>query len=154
MLSSKQISRISKLKSSGLSQREITKKTGISRTAVIRYSNPKILKPILQRNEVQSEKIETIREEIKETRQDSKAIRKELKRARSQQDRADDTYQEAWYKRNEIEEEIESTIFTSIKEAREKAENESKMAMARIKWDIEHQDTTPHWLLLALALRI
>jgi transcriptional regulator with XRE-family HTH domain len=92
MLNSKQINKISNLKSKGLSEREISKKLGISRNTLSKYSNPNIVKQVLQRNEQQAEKIETIKEEIKETRQDSKAIRKQLKRVRSQQERTEDKY--------------------------------------------------------------
>jgi transcriptional regulator with XRE-family HTH domain len=117
MLSSKQISRITELSKQGLSQREIAKKTGIDKNTVTKYSNPKFLKKILQRNERKAEKIEAIEDATHETRQDSKALRRELKQARKQQDRADDTHNEVWHKQQEIEEEAESRINKTIDNA-------------------------------------
>lgn len=40
MLNSKQINKISNLKNKGLSEREISKKLGISRNTLSKYSNP------------------------------------------------------------------------------------------------------------------
>ncbi len=154
MLSSKQISKITKLKSNGLSQREIAKKIGITQNTVIKYSNPKIVKQALQRNEIQTEKIETIKEAIKETRQDSKAIRKELKRARSQQDRADDTYDEAWYRENERNEAIEKTISDVRKQTEEDRKFAIALANAQWKWEIEHPPPDDRLLMLLIALTL
>lgn len=171
MLSSKQISKITELKASGLSERKISKKTGINRETVSKYLNPKTLKPILQRNETRAEKIETIKEEIRETRQDSKAIRKELKRARKQQDRAENTHYflEDEAENEEAEEELQIKGYSFLSEIRKpdtqeierqeqiRREIKHRSFIAKLKWRIEHPEdryaSLTHKLLIAMALR-
>lgn len=170
MLSSKQISKISELKASGISDRKISKKTGINRETISKYSNHKILEPILQRNEAQTEKMETIREAIKETRQDSKAIRKELKRTRKQQNRAENTHYflEDEAENEEAEEEINTTLENFLSGLRKdtqeierqeqiRREVEHRAFIAKLKWRIEHPEdryaSLTHKLLIAMALR-